>query len=89
MSVWKMPVESWKESKLVGPPGPSYRIALPCLIAATPWAKEYTVTAPGPPSPILAMNGAYTLGEVDLASTIASADRLIASYRCTAPGAVR
>src|SRR6266705_5638609 len=35
------------------------------------------------------MNGAYTLGEVDFASAMASADRLIASYRCTAPGAVR
>ena len=45
--------------------------------------------APGVPSPIFSMNGAYTLGTVDLASTMASAARLIPSYRCTAPGAVR
>ena len=61
----------------------------PAFSAAIPWANEYTTSAPGEPSPILAMNGAYTLGDVDLASTIASAARLIPSYRCTAPGAVR
>ncbi len=64
-------------------------MVLPALSAAIPWAKEYTVTAPGPPSPILATYGAYTLGTVDFASTIASAARLIPSYKCTAPGAVR
>ena len=31
VSTWKMPVESWKLSKLVGPPGPSYLIAVPAL----------------------------------------------------------
>src|ERR1700722_4567988 len=35
------------------------------------------------------MSGPYTLGSVDLDMTIASAARLIPSYRCTPPGALR
>src|SRR6266700_3069468 len=84
-----MPVESWKLSKLVGPPGPSYLMVLPAFSAAAPWANEYTTVAPGTPFPILMMSGPYTLGLVLFDMIMARAARLIPSYRCTPPGALR
>src|SRR6266851_5503019 len=89
VSIWTIPAESWKASKLVGPPGPMYLIFLPALSAAAPWAKEFTTVAPGTPSPIVVMKGFHLAVSVLFAAIIASAVRLIPSYRCTAPGAVK
>jgi len=47
--------------KLVGPPGPTYRMAFPAFSAATPSAKELTTVASGAPLPIFSTNGC-TLG---------------------------
>ncbi len=79
MSIWKIPVESWYLSKLVGPPGPWYRIALPALSSLAQAANEYHTVAPGTPFPIFTMLGAYTLGLLLFAMIMASAARLIPS----------